>query len=133
SPCARRGTRWSKSMSDSVTSVPISRLLEESPYDLRLTLITGQPGLSHRISSARIQKPGLALTGFTEHLHPERVQVFGNTELSYLRTLTDSQQADVLKKLFESEELACVVVTKDLDIPAAMLEGCERAKLALMK
>ncbi|MBK7857420.1 MAG: HPr(Ser) kinase/phosphatase [Archangiaceae bacterium] len=119
-------------MTTSVTSISVSRLLEESLFDLRLTLITGQQGLDHRISSARIQKPGLALTGFTEHLHPERMQVFGNTELSYLRTLTEEQQRDVLKKLFESE-LACVVVTKDLDIPAALVEGCEKARLALMK
>lgn len=119
-------------MTTSVTSIPVSRLLEESPFDLRLTLITGQAGLSHRISSARIQKPGLALTGFTEHLHPDRMQVFGNTELSYLRTLPDAQQRDILKKLFDSE-LACVVVTKDLDIPTALVEGCEKAKLALMK
>jgi HPr kinase/phosphorylase len=119
-------------MSTSVTSVPASRLLEESPFDLRLNLVTGQPGLVHRISSARIQKPGLALTGFTEHLHPERVQVFGNTEVSYLRTLTEGQQREVLKKLFESE-LACVVVTKDLEIPKPLVEGCEKARLALMK
>jgi len=119
-------------MSTSVTSVPASRLLEESPFDLRLTLITGQAGLVHRISSARIQKPGLALTGFTEHLHPERVQVFGNTEVSYLRTLTEGQQREVLKKLFESE-LACVIVTKDLEIPKPLVDGCENARLALMK
>lgn len=119
-------------MTTSVTSIPVSRLLEESLFDLRLTLITGQQGLGHRISSARIQKPGLALTGFTEHLHPERMQVFGNTELSYLRTLPEDQQREVLKKLFESE-LACVVVTKDLDVPKTLVEGCERAKLALMK
>src|SRR3954453_21944862 len=110
-------------MNTSVTSIPVSRLLEESSFDLRLNLITGQPGLPHRISSARIQKPGLALTGFTEHLHPERVQVFGNTEVSYLRTLTEAQQTEVLKKLFESE-LACVVVTKDLEIPGPLVEGC---------
>jgi HPr kinase/phosphorylase len=119
-------------VANSVTSIPISRLLEESPFDLRLNLVSGEPGLSHRISSARIQKPGLALTGFTEHLHPERVQVFGNTEISYLRTLTEAQQRDVLKKLFESE-LACLVVTKDLEIPATLIEGCEKARLTLMK
>ena len=58
-------------MTTSVTSIPVSRLLEESPFDLRLVLLTGQPGLGHRISSARIQKPGLALTGFTETGDPD--------------------------------------------------------------
>src|SRR2546429_297523 len=60
------------------TSIKISRLLEESDYDLKLALVGGKSGLERRISSSRIQKPGLALTGFTEHLHAERVQVFGN-------------------------------------------------------
>ncbi|HZN95182.1 MAG TPA: HPr kinase/phosphorylase, partial [Myxococcales bacterium] len=62
-----------------MTSIKISRLLEDSDYDLQLTLVAGKGGLNRIISSSRIQKPGLALTGFTEHLHPERVQVFGNT------------------------------------------------------
>ena len=113
-------------------SIPISRLLDETPYDLRLELVAGQEGLSRQISSSRIQKPGLALTGFTEHLHPERVQIFGNTEMSYLRTLTEEQQRSVLTHLFDSD-LACVVVTKGLDIPGPLQDGCERSKLTLMR
>lgn len=112
--------------------IPVSRLLADEQYDLKLELLEGKEGLEHPISSSRIQKPGLALTGFTEHLHPERVQVFGNTEISYLRTLTEQQQAEVLSKLFESH-LACVVVTKGLDIPAPLVEGCRRHGLALMR
>lgn len=111
--------------------IPVSRLLADEQYDLKLELIEGKEGLDHAISSSRIQKPGLALTGFTEHLHPERVQVFGNTEISYLNTLTEEQQTEVLSKLFESP-LACVVVTKGLEIPRPLLEGCRRTRLALM-
>src|SRR3954452_800477 len=112
-------------------TIKISRLLETSDYDLRLELVAGKEGLSRIISSSRIQKPGLALTGFTEHLHPERVQVFGNTEISYLRTLSEDEQRKVLRKLFDAE-LACVVVTKDLDLPAPLVEACDAAHLALM-
>ena len=110
----------------------IQQLLEDKQYDLKLELIAGRAGLTQRISSSRIQKPGLALTGFTEHLHPERLQIFGNTEVSYLRTLTREQQVSVLQKVFESN-LACVVVTKGLDVPEPLIEGCERSGLALMR
>jgi HPr kinase/phosphorylase len=113
-------------------SITISRLLEDPEYGLQLTLLAGKAGLTRIISSSRIQKPGLALTGFTEHLHEERVQVFGNTEISYLSTLSDAQQRDVLRKLFTSSHLACVVVTKSLPIPDALLEAAEEAGLALM-
>lgn len=113
-------------------TIPVSRLLEESHYELSLSLVAGKPGLQRRISSSRIQKPGLALTGFTEHLHAQRVQVFGNTEMSYLRTLPPERQREVLAQMFKSD-LACVVVTKDLPIPSAMMEACEQAGVTLMK
>jgi HPr kinase/phosphorylase len=115
-----------------MNSIRVSQLLEDREYDLQLTLVAGERGLQHRINSSRIQKPGLALTGFTEHLHPHRVQVFGNTEVSYLRTLPLERQREVLDSLFQ-EELACVVVTKGLDPPPALAEACEKAGLALMR
>ncbi len=65
----------------------VGALLDDTKFDLRLTLVAGQRGLPRRISSPRIQKPGLVLAGFTEYLHRERLQVFGNTEMSYLATL----------------------------------------------
>ncbi len=117
---------------ESTPFIPISRLLEDTLYDLKLEMVAGHEGLSRKISSSRIQKPGLALTGFTEHLHPERVQVFGNTEMSYLKTLNEAQQELALKKIFDSN-LACVVVTKGLDIPKALSNGCEDSKLSLMR
>lgn len=113
-------------------AITVGRLLEDNRYDLKLELVAGRDGLERRITSSRIQKPGLALTGFTEHLHPERVQVFGNTEVSYLKTLTEHQQREVIAKLFDSP-LACVVVTKGLDIPGPLLEGCEENRLTLMR
>ncbi len=115
-----------------MTSIRVARLLQDTDYDLQLQLVAGQEGLDRRISSSRIQKPGLALTGFTEHLHAERVQVFGNTEVSYLSTLPDARQREVLSKLFNAD-LACVVVTKNLDVPPALVDACNAAKLALMR
>src|SRR4029453_3482219 len=116
----------------SMGSIKIARLLEDRDYGLQLTLVTGAEGLGRVITSSRIQKPGLALAGFTEHLHPERVQVFGNTEISYLNTLDEATQREALKKLSDSD-LACVVVTKDLPIPRSLVDACSAAQLALMK
>ena len=78
----------------SMGSIKIARLLEDPDSGLQLTLVTGAEGLGRVITSSRIQKPGLALAGYTEHLHPERVQVFGNTEISYLNTLDEATQRE---------------------------------------
>ncbi len=115
-----------------MSSIKIARLLEDRDYGLQLTLVTGAEGLGRVITSSRIQKPGLALAGYTEHLHPERVQVFGNTEIAYLNTLDEATQREALKKLSDSD-LACVVVTKDLAIPRSLVDASSAAQLALMK
>ncbi len=114
------------------TKITAAELLADSPYDLRLTLLSGKEGLSRFISSSRVQKPGLALAGFTEHLHPERIQVFGNTEISYLLTLSSTRQREVLRALFKIN-LACLVVTKNLEVPAIIMEEAALFSVPLMK
>ena len=86
-----------------VRSITAAELLAENPYDLRLALVCGKEGLARPVSSSRVQKPGLALAGFTEHLHNERVQVFGNTEMTYLATLPAPRQREVLKSFFKGK------------------------------
>ena len=113
-------------------SITVAQLIRGAGDDLRLEVIIGGEGLHRPISNARIQKPGLALTGFTEHIHPERIQVFGNTELSYLRTLTPEAQRDIFSKLFASP-LACLIVTKGLPVPTTLEDCCREQKLALMR
>ena len=59
-----------------VDSIRVEELLNDRAFDLRLELVAGKDGLSRRIVSARIQKPGLALAGYTTHIHPERLAVY---------------------------------------------------------
>ena len=68
-----------------MASVRVDSLLDAREAGLALELVGGRGGLSRRISGPRMQKPGLALTGYTAYVHPERLQVLGLTEISYLR------------------------------------------------
>ncbi|HEY5974348.1 MAG TPA: HPr(Ser) kinase/phosphatase [Geobacteraceae bacterium] len=112
-------------------SLAISDLLEDKEYGLDLSLIAGGAGLGHRLYSSRIQKPGLALTGYTEHLHPDRLQVLGNTEISYLRQLTPGQVQSNIRQLC-AFPISCFIVTKGLDPPAFLKEETERAGIPLL-
>jgi HPr kinase/phosphorylase len=114
------------------SSVRVSQLLNDTTFDLRLELVAGKAGLDRKISSDRVQKPGLALTGFVAHIHPERLQVFGNTEMTYLATLTQERQREMISQMF-SAPLACLVVTKDLEVPRTLAEFAEQAGVPLLK
>src|SRR6266540_2886284 len=113
-------------------AIRVGALLDDNRFDLRLSLVAGRQGLSRRISSSRIQKPGLALAGFTEYLHKERVQVFGNTEMSYLATLSRERAIEVLRSFF-GQDVACLVVTKGLDAPPEMMAAAEEAGVPILR
>jgi len=102
-------------------SLSIQDLLTENDYGLALSLLAGKEGLVHRISSSRIQKPGLALAGYTEHLHPERLQVLGNTEISYLQQSDNTIAAKNIADLC-SFPISCFIVTKGLRPPQLLLD-----------
>jgi HPr kinase/phosphorylase len=107
-------------------SFSLKELLEDTEYGLGLTLLTGGRGLDHRVSSPRIQKPGLALAGYTEHLHPTRIQVLGNTEISYLKSIDDDVATESIRKLC-GFPISCFIITKGLIPPQFLLEHAEAA------
>ncbi len=113
-------------------AIRVGALLDDKKFDLRLSLLAGRQGLSRRISSSRIQKPGLVLAGFTEYLHQERLQVFGNTEVSYLRTLPRERAVEVLRAFF-GQGIACLVLTKGLDPTPELLASAEEAGVPLLR
>ena len=110
----------------------VGALLDDRKFDLRLSLVAGKKGLSRKISSSRIQKPGLVLAGYTEYLHKERLQVFGNTEMSYLATLSRERAREVLRGFF-AREPACLVVTKGLAITPELAAAAEEMNVPVLQ
>lgn len=114
-----------------VQILTVRSLLSEGS-GLRLVLLAGESGLSRRVAVHRIQKPGLALAGYVRQLHPERVQVLGFTEISYLSTLG----SDALKTAVENFvalKPACIVITKGLDVPRELLDAGNRGGVPVLR
>jgi HPr kinase/phosphorylase len=116
-----------------MNALTVEELLTRSDaYGLELDALTGTTGLDRRITEARIQKPGLALAGFTYHLHADRLQILGETEVTYLRTLApDARRAAVRQVCIEG--LSCFVITKNLEAPAELLEEVAGAGIPLLR
>jgi HPr kinase/phosphorylase len=114
-----------------IISLAIEELLKDEEYGLGLHLIAGAKGLANCIRSPRLQKPGLALTGYTEYLHADRVQILGNTEISYLRQLDEQQAITNIDKLC-SFPLCCIIVTRGLDPPVYLKTATEKADIPLL-
>lgn len=112
--------------------IHVSELLSEKAAHLTLQLVAGKDGLGKRINFPKIQKPGLALTGFTEYVRPGRVQILGESELAFLRQLDESRRSEVIHQLC-SVDIACFIVTRGMEPPPEIMREAEKHQIPLMK
>lgn len=99
----------------------IGELLERK--ELEVTAVAGSAGLSRIVTVPRIQKPGLALAGWPEQLHAQRVQVLGGTEIDYLADHAPARTVGIETLL--ASEPACVVVCRGRAAPAELVAAAE--------
>jgi HPr kinase/phosphorylase len=111
-------------------TVTIDQLIADNREGLGLEIMVGT-GLEREIAIPRIQKPGLALTGYTEQLHPQRMLVLGGTEIDYLCSVTPSELVIGIDTVMAAEP-ACIVVTRGLEPPRVLTEACAREGVPLL-
>jgi HPr kinase/phosphorylase len=112
-------------------SLSIEEILNDAEYGLGLTLLAGERGLKNRVFSSRIQKPGLALAGYTQHLHPSRIQVLGNTEISYLEQSDELIATESIRQLC-SFPVSCFIITKGLSPPHFLCDLAEASGIPVL-
>jgi HPr kinase/phosphorylase len=115
-----------------MSGVVVQELEECKDRHLALTLMAGRKGLGKRITHSQIQKMGLALTGFIRFVDPQRLQIIGNTELAYFQTLSVGQQREVIDKIC-GVDIACIVVTRSLEIPDLLRQKAEEKEIPLFQ
>jgi HPr kinase/phosphorylase len=111
--------------------VTVAGLLAAAEAGLDLRLVTGERGLERPIAQPRLQQPGLALAGFLPQLHPDRVQVLGNSEISYLGTLAPDAARRAVAAVAEAG-VACFVVTNGTAPPAVLVEPARAAGVPVL-
>ncbi|MBX3263765.1 MAG: HPr(Ser) kinase/phosphatase [Labilithrix sp.] len=107
-----------------MVDVTVAELLEDARLSVKLTRLAGESGLGRPIRHPRVQKSGLALAGHYYGVVPTRVQVLGETELSYLDTLTAEARGEAARGYF-SLGLSLVVLTRRDEPPRAILQAAE--------
>jgi len=88
----------------------VRALLADPGLGVELGLLAGEAGLDRIIEHTRIQKSGLALVGHFHGIVSSRIQIFGQTELSFLHRLSAEQRNEALRGFF-ARDLCCVILT----------------------
>lgn len=99
---------------------------------LQLEALTGELGLDRQMPEAEVASPGLALAGYTGRFAPHRLHVFGETEITYLRSLSPADRRQRLEHFF-TFDLPCIFVTKGQEVPPDLLVLAEERSVPVLR
>jgi len=111
-------------------SMTVGLLHQRLGKRLQIEPAFGDAGFSRRLASPDISRPGLCLTGYTRNFLHDRVQIFGETEITLLDTLTPEERRAAIGNVF-GFPVVCSIVTKGLEPPEELLAASSGAGTAL--
>jgi HPr kinase/phosphorylase len=109
---------------ETIPKLTVGQLVEDPHLEVRLTRLAGEAGLGRPLRHPRVQKNGLALAGHFQGVVPTRVQLLGETELSYVASLSHEGRS-VSARGFFGLGLSCVVVSGGGAPPNAFVSAAE--------
>jgi HPr kinase/phosphorylase len=111
-----------------VASITNGKFFENHAEALGLTLQGEQVGFDRPISESAMNRPGLALAGFFSYFAPKRVQVLGNSEMSYLRKLPEAMRLDRFRRMCD-RDIPCIVVARGSALEPALVGVANERKV----
>ena len=112
--------------------VTVERFYEENAGSLQLRLISGKNGLKRIIREPTVNRPGLALSGFTQYFAYKRIQIFGNAETYYLRSLSAPARQARYRELF-GYRIPGIVFSRNLKPDADLLAEADQAGVPIFQ
>jgi HPr kinase/phosphorylase len=115
-----------------MAELTVGALYERMRETLQLELLGSPDGLQRPIETDDASGPGLVLAGYTGRFVHQRLQVLGETEVSYLSSLPSDVRARNLAAFF-AYPIPCVMITKGQDLPEGMEAAARHAGIAILR
>ncbi len=110
----------------------VGTMIERLRDPLQLEVLGEHGGLGREITTHESASPGLVLAGFVGRFLFQRVQVMGETEITYLGTLSDATREQNLGTYF-SYAVPVVFITKGLEPPAGLMTAAQRGGVPVVR
>jgi len=112
--------------------VTVGQLYKEYGAALEMRLISSETGLARIIREPTVNRPGLALSGFTRYFAYKRMQVMGHAEVFYLRSLRQEERVARYAYLF-AYKIPCVVFSRSLKPDKEFLTAAAEAGVPIFQ
>jgi len=112
--------------------ITVERFYTEHAGELEMKLVAGAGGLKRFIREPTVNRPGLALAGFTKYFAGKRVQAIGSAESTFLRSLSKEERERRYVDLF-SYRIPCVVFSRNIQPDKQFLKAAEQADVPVFR
>ena len=112
--------------------VTVEHFYTQHASALQLRLLAGASGLKRVIREPTVNRPGLALAGFTKYFASKRVQAIGAAEATFLKSLARPDRQARYTDLF-SHKIPCVVFSRNIRPDREFLQAAERADVPIFQ
>lgn len=110
-------------------AVSVQDLLDKIHFHV---IYSTKTALQKEITTSEIMRPGLEMAGYFDYFTPERIQLFGMKEWSYMMTVVGDNRYDLLKKVM-AKETPVVIVARNLEIPSEMVAAAKKSDIVLLQ
>lgn len=115
-----------------VRSITVGEFLDAVAVRHPVTSPSSQEILTaNSLTSSRVQKLGLALSGFADKIHKGRIQIYGNSERSYIDRLDPDEIAEAYHRL-DRDNISCILVTAGIEPDGALLAFSDRHSIPIL-
>jgi len=112
--------------------VTVERFYTEHSSELEMKLVAGAGGLKRVIREPTVNRPGLALAGFTKYFASKRVQVIGSAESTFLKSVPREERERRYADLF-SYKIPCVVFSRNIHPDRQFVKAGEHADVPVFR
>jgi len=113
-------------------SVTVEQFYRNHAAALEMKLIAEGSDLRRFIREPTVNRPGLALSGFTRYFAYKRVQVMGNAEVYYLRSLSRKERETRYAYLF-AYKVPCVVFSRGMKPDKELMAAAEQTRVPVFQ
>ncbi len=113
-------------------AITVAKVIERLRDVLELEQLGQIAGTDRVVPTGEVASPGLALAGFVGRFVADRLQVLGETEVAYLRSLGDAERRKNLQQ-FSAFGLPIVFITKGQDPPPPLLQLMDAAGIPVYR
>ncbi|MEJ6560496.1 MAG: HPr(Ser) kinase/phosphatase [Akkermansiaceae bacterium] len=115
-----------------VSSITVQEFIERHGEDLGLSVEHPVVGLERLIKERAVNRPGLALSGFFTYFANKRIQVFGNSEVSYLKKLDPEVRLERFTQLCD-QAVPCVVIARGHQLEKSLMAVAQEKQVAVIR